>query len=131
MGIVAFRDRQVDLSQPVRIYRNLHKTGVWYSVMQHNKVVGHTQDLLLRDTEFFVGESGRKRVMATGRKTVHAWIAGTVTESAFGTCGGQAARLTYNPKRNLSFIDAATGNPLRGAQAVHFGTDGVTYSYGF
>lgn len=77
--IEPYKGRSVDKKRRVEVYRNLNRRdGVWYSVRQNGKVVGHTQLLRLRDCYFVVNEAGRQRVLRTGRKNVHAFVLGYV-----------------------------------------------------
>lgn len=63
----------------VRVYRNLHKRC--YSILHKVPRVGwrlrgHVDMIFLEDVEFIVSEAGRKRVLVTKRKNVHAFIEG-------------------------------------------------------
>ena len=61
-----------------RIYRNLHKKC--FSILKYDKSKGgyrlyaHEEELFLPWADFKVYETGRKRVLAEGRKNVHAFI---------------------------------------------------------
>jgi hypothetical protein len=94
-----------------RIYRNLHKGC--YSIQR--KVPGkgwrvwrHAYTLLAYGVTFQVSEAGRQRVLATGRKNVHAYIVAENIQSDIETLARQAVedrekalvegqRISYNP----------------------------------
>lgn len=62
----------------VKLYRNLHKKGVVYSVLHNNKVIAYTTDLILKDVKFIVRKAGQAKVRSSKRKNVHAFISGTM-----------------------------------------------------
>lgn len=79
------------------------------------RVVAHTDRIVLADAEFRVSEAGRQRVLREQAKNVHAWISGRPVVSE-GALGGVV--VTYNPYRYDSFVDVATGLPVRSAELV-------------
>lgn len=77
--IEPYRRRELKLDQDAWVYRNLMRTaGVWYSIVQRGLVVGHTKEIALTDVHFVVREGGRRRVLETGVKNVHAFVVGRV-----------------------------------------------------
>jgi hypothetical protein len=62
----------------VKLYRNLHKKGVVYSVQHKGKVIAYTSDMILKDVKFVVRKKGQEKVRASKRKNVHAFITGTM-----------------------------------------------------
>lgn len=76
-----YKNRQIDPSKPVYVYRNLHKKC--WSVKQGGVVVGHTEELALKNCECVVNEKGRQKVLETGIKNVHAYIKGYVTRPRY------------------------------------------------
>lgn len=103
----------------VEVYRNL--TQKCLSVKLNGKVVGHCGAVLLTTATFKVSENARLRIVATGKKTVHATISGIIrqyseTELSQAPLGYRLA--TYNPKKYASFVDAETLQPLRSADLV-------------
>lgn len=73
------------------------------------KVIKHTDLIFLEDCEFVVQDSGRKRVLTSGVKNVHAWVKGTETKNL--RCFNHSPLdVTYNPRKNDSFVVA---NSLR------------------
>jgi len=60
-----------------QVYWN--KTKGCYSIRHPDGyVVGHAVQVLMHDCKFVVSAKGRDRVRATGHKTVHAWVEGTI-----------------------------------------------------
>lgn len=131
-----FKGRRLDVKRPVWVYRNLHGDSAHlYSLRQGGLVRGHTDRMMLTDCRFKVSEAGRKRVLATGRKNVHAYIVGTVRDSAMGTDAQTdrvfGVQVTYNPRRHVSFVSHPRGQVVELADAVLLHPTGVfaTYTY--
>ena len=129
--LTPFHNRTIDPDRPVEVYRNINaskraKGGVVYSIRQGGKVVAHAELVKLRDAEFIVHEAGRQRVLATGRKNVHAFVRGfwePATASWFEERGAQRAR--YNPRESACFhISTQMPLPVRGARTVHLDHEG-------
>lgn len=76
MEIITFKNRKIDFSQPVRVYRNLNRKGQVYSVWQKGFVVAHMKEFVLRDVTFVVNKSGKERAIRTKTRNVHAFIEG-------------------------------------------------------
>lgn len=109
--IVSFKDRDINPDKEVYVYRNLNKEGRIFSIRQNNLVVGHTNQLMMHDVKFIVSEAGRKRCRKTGRKNVHAYIRGLISQKGgMGTdasdSSGLGAKITYNPFKDRGFICA-------------------------
>ena len=101
----------------VEVYRNLH-TGTW-SVRdtRTGRVVAHPSRIAVRDAQFVVRPAGRAKVLAEGRKNVHAFVRGTLVEAPDVLPEG-AVEAYYNPYRFDSFVDRATEEPLVSAELV-------------
>jgi hypothetical protein len=134
--IRVFKGRKINMQQAVRVYRNLHQPGRTYSIWQNGYVVGHAETLMLTNAAFIVSEAGRQRVLATGRKNVHAFIEGWLSDSAMGIAPQDGkylpARITYNPRRYSTFVcENLTLKPyvVTRAMAVCFNEHGVTAAY--
>jgi len=121
MNLIAVRP-----ARRVRVYRNLNKPGVTYSIRDRktNLVVGYTTDITLTDVTFTVGKKSREKVIATGRKNVHAFVNGEITAEKNLT-GWRTAY--YNPYKVTTFIDSETGEPLTSARYARIGPSGVQY----
>lgn len=128
----------------VFVYWNLHK-GV-FSVKaldgaQKGRVVAHATDVLVRDVEFRVSQRVRERVVATGRKEVHAGVVGTLEGfKGESTAAGDRAYLpgwerqdrlyrnyaldagtyvTYNPRRFSTFMACDFSGPETVHTPIH------------
>lgn len=131
-GIESYKGRKLDPARPVRIYRNLHKKGVVYSVQQGGLVIGYTRDILLLAAQPLVSAAGRERVRATGRKVVHAFIEGVVALGCEDPIANdlrlRGRKATYNPYLYRTFVDRETEVPLTTRLfSVRVNADGVTY----
>ena len=112
----------------VFVYRNLsnrNKSKGRYSIMSregsdYGLVIGHADELVLKDCEFKVSEAGRRRVLAQKRKNVHAGVLGYVAEN--GPVGG--VRVSYNPYK-AGYFQTARGRKLSRAKYVRLSERGV------
>lgn len=141
--IEAFKDRTIDLTKPVRVYRNLHAKV--YSIKQGGRVVAHATRLALMDCRFIVNEKGRQRVIAQKRKNVHAFIEGTLTPFIEGTLTPSGmgtdpehhakgrklpVKVSYNPYKAGTFVSGASKEtPLKRAEVCMFDETGVYAAY--
>ena len=57
--MIPYKNRKLDNTKPVEVYRNLTRKDYKYSVRQNGLVVAHTNLLYLLDCKFKVNESGR------------------------------------------------------------------------
>ena len=97
----------VDVSRPVKVYRNLHKDC--YSVQQAGLVVCHTDRLVLKNVTFTVRERGRDKVRETRKKNVHAFINGEVMDPLDCIVVGEGwDSVTYNPYAHDTFVTSNT-----------------------
>jgi hypothetical protein len=103
------------------------------------KVVGHAERLLIRDATFSVAEAGRRRVLETGHKNVHAYIRGelqavewqetfvyghrycdnwTKGDTAYAAVARKrlGTEVRYNPRQNTSFVDIDLAGNVTGAR---------------
>jgi hypothetical protein len=98
--IKPFKNRRVNKSKPVYIYRNLNQKGVVYSLRQNGLVVGHTTALNLKNCDFRINKKGQKRVRKEKHKNVHAFIKGLI-------CSNNQRmnyKIQYNPYLNDEFV---------------------------
>lgn len=86
----------------VHVYRNLHKNC--YSIRQRGKVVAHLPSLLLEDVSFHVQPSGRKRVLESGKKNVHAYVKGKLSTPTGSFLFDPSLRIRYNPFETDTFL---------------------------
>lgn len=81
--IVPFKNRTIDPSSPVQVYRCLTKRDdVWYSIRQKGKVVAHSKCLVLVDARFIVCPGGRARALREKKRNVHAYVTGLLFRGA-------------------------------------------------
>ena len=80
--IEPFKNREVDFSKYVYVYRCLNKrSGCYYSIKQNGLVVGHTEYLHLLNCKFISNKHGKQKYLETGIKNVHAFIKGYLSEN--------------------------------------------------
>lgn len=117
------------IGEKVFVYFDLHhkcwslkslKTGrvLNIDVVDGKRVKNEIQKVVLHDAKFKVSEAGRKRVLETGVKNVHAGVVGTVVSvgSVADDLAAYCTRpVTYNPKKYSSFVDARTEFPVESA----------------
>jgi len=100
-----FKNRTINPDQRVRVHRNLHN-GM-YSVVQDGLVVAHAERIVLVSCFFIVNQAGRARVLEQKRKNVHAFVSGYLSRNQTRTIpAARAERVSYNPYKNESFVDA-------------------------
>jgi hypothetical protein len=131
--IEPYKGRKIDPKRRVEAYRNIKikKPGpqVWYSVRQDGLVVGHTNELFLKNVYFVVRESGRQRVLKTGRKNVHAWVLGYLDRGRRVAGFGPGRAGMYNPRYDSSFLileDGVIWTPVTAAMKVRLHAKGMT-----
>lgn len=109
----------------VAAYRNL--TRKCLSVMEKGRVIAHRDAIVLESVTFVVHESGRGRVIESGRKNVHAYAMGRVLTDARSVVSILAehapnadgfTRVTYNPRVYSTFVDYHTEQRVRYADLV-------------
>jgi len=108
----------------VKVYKNLNN-GRW-SVRHKGKVIGHLEQVMLRDCVFHVGESSRQRVIRNRCREVHAWVTGELIELPVQVVRWRG--ITYNPYRSGSFTYRDNGQAISGASLVYFSIDGGAYA---
>ena len=92
--VIYVKDRQIDPSKVVRVYRNLNNGKM--SIQQNGKVVCYADSVLLKNVSFKVSESSRKRVLNTKQRNVHAYAVGELV--AFNTAANfEGKDISYNP----------------------------------
>lgn len=129
--VESYRKREVRSGEPTWVYRNLMRSdGPWYSLMQRGVVVGHAREVALISCTFRVRQAGRRRVIATGVKNVHAFVVGVLypwmpTWADFG----EELTARYDPRTCYSFEraepDTGAWLPLHGARATYLGPAGL------
>ena len=121
---------KLDYSRKVKVYRNLHKDC--YSIKQDGLVKAHADKVDLWDCAFQVDKSGRERTLSEGRKNVHAFVIGYISEKFFGEFSyihNDAVKVRYNPKISGTFFIAETKKPCFSALAVRLDGNGIQASF--
>lgn len=122
----SFKGRAIDLTRPVKVYRNLHGSAAHrYSVQQGGLVVAHGEQVILSSVKFVVNEAGRQRVLREKRKNVHAFVTGFVCSSIIV---GEALpfRVSYNPYKAASFtVPGETDAPIHFAVVAIVSENGI------
>jgi hypothetical protein len=102
----------------VFVYRNLHRGGWSVRSVRTGLVIAHADSVQVRDAVFKVGEAGRRRVVRTGVRTVHAGVEGTLVIDPAGIWRPRRTRVvSYNPFRGPAFTDGE-GREVREAAVV-------------
>lgn len=104
----------------IRVYQNLRRRDWSLLDSRTNHVIGHRIELVLTDVTFIVSEKTRQRVIRQGRRTVHAYAAGLLSEEAPRPGG---LKLHYNPFLSPDFT--CDGQVVTTAARVDFRPDGA------
>ena len=120
----------IDTTLPVRVYWNYkHRC---YSIFQAGAVRASASEVRLRDVEFRVRESGRRKMLEQGRKVIHAFAVGLLVDHVHPDNQRtleplRGRRAFYNPVEHSHFVDTVTLQPVHYADLAQFGPDGVRY----
>ena len=101
----------------VEVYYNLHKNV--FSVRHKGKVIAWGNSVTIENPEYVVREKGRQKVLEEGRKNVHAFVRGTLSDIDIFLKGisewakVEPREVTYNPYKYDSFVDGSTYQPIK------------------
>lgn len=118
----------------VEVYWNARVEA--FSVRENRRVVGHASKLMIRDAKFTVSEAGRRRVLESGHKNVHAFVRGelegvvweetfvfgisyldnwTASDRAYARVAQKrlGVDVRYNPRKHESFVDIYPEGSIR------------------
>ena len=101
----------------VEVYYNLHKNV--FSVRHKGKVIAWGNRVTIENPEYVVREKGRQKVLEEGRKNVHAFVRGTLSDinnfkfSKIQQRLSEPREVTYNPYKYDSFVDGSTYQPVK------------------
>ena len=101
----------------VEVYYNLHKNI--FSVRHRGRVIAWGNRVTIENPEYVVREKGRQKVLEEGRKNVHAFVRGTLSDInnfKFGKLQqslSEPREVTYNPYKYDSFVDGSTYQPVK------------------
>ena len=96
--------------EKVRVYWNLHKNTWSVQSCKSGLVIDHKQHMILKDAYFSVWKSGQKRVREEGKKNVHAFAVGYISENFVPTSEALKKefadwdRVKYNPYTDDYFM---------------------------
>ena len=133
-GRVLDAGQDLAVGQRVQVYRNLHhgKGPVHYWSIRSARsllVLGVVAHAVLERVVLRVQEGARQTVLATGRRSVHAYAVGTLREWDQDTSPPRPrsfVRVTYNPHRGPAFTRAPDDpTPVYGAELLWFDVDGA------
>jgi hypothetical protein len=109
--MASYKGRTVPTGTQVFVYFNLH-TGLWSIRATEGPhkglVVAHAPFVRLHDVVAKVSQAGRQRVLAEGKKNVHAGLCGTLEYHGSGGARPSGfpglTEVTYNPYRYTTFV---------------------------
>jgi hypothetical protein len=121
-----YKGRGAYIDYPSEVYFNLHKHT--FSMVQNGLVVLHSDVIVLEDVTFKVSEAGRQRVLAEGRKNVHAKVYGNFVKAELEQGEGFGwSEAYYNPYKVSTFVDVDTGEPIHEASQVILANKAIFY----
>ena len=107
----------------VKVYFNLNLDCLSVIDAETGLLYCHAHRVEIHNAKFRVQPAGRARVLREKRKNVHAFVRGTagrlsktVLSEMLGRkykVPGNWVRVTYNPYKYNSFVEADTGEPIR------------------
>lgn len=106
------------------IYRNLTKGCYSVQCTKTGRLLYHADEVFVIDAELVVRPGGRRRVLDTGHKNVHAGIRGMLKPGTHSVAC-RPTEITYNPYLYDSFVVKTTGKRICSARSVHLGPFGV------
>ncbi|WP_311276025.1 hypothetical protein [Methylobacterium sp. WCS2018Hpa-22] len=107
----------------VHVYWN--RTARVWSIRRAGRVVDRRASLILGACRFHAGESARQRVVRSGDRDVHAWVAGILTDAPRPP---SAVRVGYRPSEP-GFRRRDTGEIITAAVGVAFEADGSAWAW--
>jgi hypothetical protein len=121
---LAFKPKKrVTIMSKVRVYRNLHK-GCWSVQGTDGRVFMRAPIVAVKNARMVVRPAGRRKVLESGKKNVHAFIVGELT----GVPDKPLAQITYRPQLNETFVRKDTGEAIHNADFVLLAADGRAYA---
>ena len=100
---------KIDPNRKVDVYFNLHKKTC--SVRQGGKVVGHTDQISIKNAQYIVSKKGNERVRREKKKNVHAFVRGYVDTLPY-MMADDIKLVSYNPYKNNSFVVRNTNDSI-------------------
>lgn len=124
--IKPFKQRFPTFYKEAKIYRNLNRKGVVYSIQQQGLVTGHGEEFYLQHCKMTISKKGQQRVRENKVKNVHAFIKGELILGEF-EIKNRIKSLTpiyYNPYKTDTFVIKGEG-PVSDCNLVYFCNGGV------
>lgn len=111
------------------LYRNLHTGG--YSIKQRGIVCARGDFFVMRNVKFQVSKPGNKRVKDQQSRNVHAYMVADNYNAGANVLWQPSAmqRVTYNPYKNDTFVNAETGAEITEASYAICSNNGKVYVY--
>lgn len=109
------------------VYHNLNLDSLSIrSRERHNygRVVAYADSVMVEPADFIVQPAGRRRVVETGRRNVHAFVRGVTMKYDPETPDGWT-HVTYNPFERGEFYRTETGDAIDSAHQAVVTVDGV------
>lgn len=115
------KGRTVEAGQKVKVYVNLNQQGRFSLVdAKSGLVVAYAETVHLADGKFHVGESGRKKILESKRKRVHAWVTGILLGVDIEQPNHLDREVYYNPYTHEKFTDTQNAEVVNHAQEIYF-----------
>lgn len=104
----------------VRVYWNLHRKCWSIQDTKTGLVMLHKDTVAIRQAKFVVRKSGQERVRKEGKKNVHAFVVGNISEHKpdLQYMQDNASEIWYNPYKMDYFENRDTGEEARQAYSV-------------
>lgn len=126
--ITSYKNRSIDYSIPVELYRCLTRSGNTYSLRQNGKVVGHTSDLEMYFVHFHISRAGKERCRKEQQRNVHAYAEGFLingygSKLDIGEKDKPLSKLKYNPYSDKGFM--ADGKEVKYTKFLKINNKGI------
>ncbi len=108
----------------VWVHWNIHRKC--WSVLSKGRVIAHRSALCLVRCKFVVRPAGRQKAVEQGRRNVHAFVRGHLTENLI--TDAVSDRVRYQPFLSENFFRESTKQPIHDADTVWFKPDGSCWA---
>lgn len=125
MNIEPFKNREVDLSCKVELYRCLNRSGYVFSLRQNGLVVGHTDNVILKGCTMHINQAGKDRCIEKQERDVHAFIRGFLG-TIHNIKNKSAFPLHYNPYDDKGFFSDIVGEVTE-SEVVYIDNGGIFF----
>jgi len=120
--MISFKNRVLNSSKKVDVYRCLNRSGFVFSIRQNGLVIAHTENVTIENVTFIINLAGKNKVIKDKQKNVHAFLRGFVSnlDTSLTTI------LKYNPYNELGFNDGINTN-LTNCKKVTISNKSINY----